>query len=103
MTNSHDAHACAILLQAIGEENRIRILECLWDGPKNVSELSKMLKLKVVNVSHHLGVLKAARLVVAVKEGRFVIHSLAPAYFESKAGKAGILKLGWCDLTMARR
>ena len=43
MTEPNEAQKCADLLQAIGEKNRIRIIECLWDGAKNVSELAKLL------------------------------------------------------------
>src|SRR5215208_7540127 len=81
MTEPTEAQKCADLLQAIGEKNRIRIIECLWDGSKNVSELAKLLKIEIVNVSHHLGVLKSARLVQHEKKGRFVVYSLAPDYF----------------------
>src|SRR6478752_5353375 len=103
MTEPSDAQKCADLLQAIGEKNRIRIIECLWDGSKNVSELAKLLKIEIVNVSHHLGVLKSARLVQHEKKGRFVVYSLAPDYFHSDAGKSGSLNLGWCHLNIPRK
>ena len=103
MTDSNEAQKCADLLQAIGEKNRIRIIESLFSGPKNVSELSKALKIEIVNVSHHLGVLKAQRLVRREKQGRFVIYSLATEYFVSENGKPASLNLGWCHLTIAKK
>ena len=103
MTEPTEAQKCADLLQAIGEKNRIRIIECLWDGSKNVSELAKLLKIEIVNVSHHLGVLKSARLVQHEKKGRYVVYSLSPDYFSAANGKHGSLDLGWCQLTVARR
>ena len=45
------------------EANRIRIIECLRTGSKNVTELAKALNVEIVNVSHHLGVLRTAGLV----------------------------------------
>ena len=103
MTEPNEAQKCADLLQAIGEKNRIRIIECLWDGSKNVSELAKLLKIEIVNVSHHLGVLKSARLVNHEKKGRFVVYSLAPEYFSGESNKHGALNLGWCQLTIPKK
>ena len=103
MTDPSEAQKCADLLQAIGEKNRIRIIECLWDGSKNVSELAKLLKIEIVNVSHHLGVLKSARLVQHEKKGRYVVYSLAPEYFNGDNGKAAQLNLGWCQLTIPHK
>lgn len=104
MTEPNEAQKCADLLQAIGEKNRIRIIECLWDGAKNVSELAKMLKIEIVNVSHHLGVLKAARLVNHEKKGRYVVYSLAPDYFQKENGRTTHhLNLGWCQLSVPRK
>src|SRR5215210_2010017 len=99
MTDPTEAQKCADLLQAIGEKNRIRIIECLWDGSKNVSELAKLLNIEIVNVSHHLGVLKSARLVNHEKRGRYVVYSLAPEYFvPADASARSQLNLGWCQL-----
>jgi ArsR family transcriptional regulator len=103
MTDQAEAQKCADLLQAIGEKNRIRIIECLWEGAKNVSQLADLLKIEIVNVSHHLGVLKSARLVHHEKKGRFVVYSLAPEYFSKDGGKHGSLDLGWCQLTVPRK
>jgi len=105
MTEPKEAEVCATLLQAIGEKNRIRIIECLWDGAKNVSELARLLKIEIVNVSHHLGVLKSARLVQHEKKGRYVLYSLAPEYFTMPADAAANsqLNLGWCQLSIPRK
>lgn len=103
MTEPNEAQKCADLLQAIGEKNRIRIIECLWDGAKNVSELAKLLKIEIVNVSHHLGVLKSARLVQHEKKGRYVLYSLAPEYFNTAdSTTSSQLNLGWCKLSIPR-
>jgi ArsR family transcriptional regulator, nickel/cobalt-responsive transcriptional repressor len=92
------AKNCADLLQAIAEENRLRIIRCLSDGPKNVTELHKMLNEPIVNVSHHLGVLKSNRLVKAEKQGRFVVYSLSPDYFRVGGSKGTQLDLGHCSV-----
>ena len=98
MTDPKQAKACADLLQALAEPNRIRIIDCLRTGPKNVTELAKLLAVEIVNVSHHLGVLRLGKLVQAEKHGRFVVYSLSEEYFVDNNSKATHLNLGWCKI-----
>jgi ArsR family transcriptional regulator, nickel/cobalt-responsive transcriptional repressor len=98
MTDHKQAEKCAELLSAIAEPNRIRIIECLRTGAKNVTELAKMLNIEIVNVSHHLGVLRHAELVQEDKQGRFVFYTLHPNYFKNESVKATYLDLGWCRI-----
>jgi DNA-binding transcriptional ArsR family regulator len=96
MTDHKHAKQCAELLQAIAEPNRIRIIDALRTGQKNVTELAKLLNVEIVNVSHHLGVLRQAGLVQDEKHGRFVVYSLHPKHFTNESSKATSLDLGWC-------
>lgn len=96
MTDKKQAEDCALMLQALAEPNRIRIIECLRTGSKNVTQLAKELGVEIVNVSHHLGVLRNAGLVEDIKDGRFVIYSLHPKVFHNDSSKATYLDLGWC-------
>lgn len=98
MTDLKVAKDCAEMLQAIAEPNRIRIIECLLTGKKNVTELAKQLNVEIVNVSHHLGVLRQAGLVQDEKHGRFVVYSLHPKIFNNDNSKATFLDLGWCRI-----
>ena len=98
MTDTTQAKDCAELLQAIAEPNRIRIIDCLRTGAKNVTQLADLLKVEIVNVSHLLGVLRTARLVHAEKHGRFVIYSLDPKYFTNDTTNATLVDLGWCKI-----
>jgi ArsR family transcriptional regulator len=98
MTDHKDAKKCADLLQAIAEPNRIRIIECLRTGSMNVTQLARALNVEIVNVSHHLGVLRTAGLVHDEKKGRFVEYSLHPKLFNIDNNKATYLDLGWCRL-----
>ena len=102
MSDKVQVKKCADLLQAIAEPNRIRIIECLWEGSKNVTELATLLDVKIVNVSHHLGVLRSAGLVRQEKKGRFVVYSLHPDYFNTTNPTATHLNLGWCQLVIPR-
>ncbi len=101
MNDNSQVEKCADLLQAIAEPNRIRIIECLWSGSKNVTELAHLLDVKIVNVSHHLGVLRAQGLVKQEKKGRFVVYSLHADYFRLN-GKTTHLDLGWCQIVIPR-
>ena len=70
MNDALQADSCARKLRALAEPERLRIVQCLRDGPHNVGELAALLNSEVVNVSHHLGVLRQAGLVKADGVGR---------------------------------
>ncbi len=94
---------CAQLLAALAAPERLKIIRFLADGPHHVSEIADMLAVPAVNVSHHLNVLKQARLIRGRKKGRFVHYSLGPGVLEEVVG-AGIpkeaLNLGCCRLEL---
>jgi DNA-binding transcriptional ArsR family regulator len=95
---------CAVLLSALAAPERLKIMRYLADGPHNVTEIAQMLKLvNIVNVSHHLSVLKHANLITGKKKGRFVWYSLRPGVLEEvvEAGvPADALNLGCCRLEL---
>ena len=96
----HDAlefEDCARRLKALADSERLRIVEALFAGEKNVSELAEELGEEVVNVSHHLGVLKNAGLVHSQRNGRFIIYSLAREVLKSVAAAGlglGLARIG---------
>jgi DNA-binding transcriptional ArsR family regulator len=96
---------CARYLRAVGDPDRLRIIECLRTGPQNVSELASVLKAEMVNISHHLGVLRQAGLVKAEKQGRFVLYRLHPDVFRpaAKARAEDCLDFGCCRIEIPRR
>jgi DNA-binding transcriptional ArsR family regulator len=85
------------MLKALADPDRLKIVQCLQMGPKNVSQLSTLLRRELVNVSHHLGVLRHARLVRATRRGNFVEYSLHPALIPAKQAGEG-LDLGCCRI-----
>jgi DNA-binding transcriptional ArsR family regulator len=91
---------CARLLRALADPDRLRIVRCLWNGPKKVGEVAALLRAPIANVSHHLGVLRHAGLVEAEKQGRFVVYRLPAHVFRpGGAAQAGErLDLGCCRL-----
>jgi ArsR family transcriptional regulator len=93
MTEKKQAEKCAARLHAIAELHRIRIIDCLRVGPMNVTQLAKELEVEIVNVSHHLSVLRSAGHVEDVKEGRYVVYSLSQNVFKNDS-----FHLGWCKV-----
>ena len=101
MDDELQSTACARSLKALADAERLKIMKCLKDGPKNVSELAVMLGRELVNVSHHLGVLRNAGLVRDERHGKFIIYSLHPDVFQRDKGDC--LDLGCCRLELGEK
>ena len=93
------------MLKALADPERLKIVQCLQGGPKNVSELSLLLGEELAKVSHHLGVLRRAGLVEDQKQGKYVRYSLHPDVFRPKEERqaADTLDLGCCRLELPGR
>jgi ArsR family transcriptional regulator len=93
---------CARRLKALADAEQLKIIQCLRTGPKNVSALSELLGSDIANVSHHLSVLRHARLVQDEKQGKFVVYSLHPDVFRPRepGQTADVLDLGCCRLQL---
>jgi ArsR family transcriptional regulator, nickel/cobalt-responsive transcriptional repressor len=93
---------CARFLKALADPDRLRIVQCLQAGPKNVGEIAALLKEELANISHHLGVLRHAGLVQDEKQGKFVVYSLAPEIYRRQKKGQGLdmLDLGCCRLEL---
>lgn len=103
MLTAVDYQDCAARLKALADPERLRIVSCLMAGPKNVSQLADELDDEVVKVSHHLGVLRHARVVRTHKQGKFVVYSLDPQIAGHEAvGDIKTLDLGCCRLDLPR-
>ncbi|KTD54650.1 transcriptional regulator, ArsR family [Legionella sainthelensi] len=63
-------------LHLMGEANRLKLLITCLQGPKSVSELAEQLHLSVPLTSHHLSLLRSARLLVARREGKHIYYSI---------------------------
>jgi DNA-binding transcriptional ArsR family regulator len=93
---------CASRLKALADSDRLRIVSCLFRGPKNVSELASELGEELVKVSHHLGVLRHAGVVQTEKQGKFVVYRLDPeiAATGEDSDEVKTLDLGCCRLDL---
>jgi DNA-binding transcriptional ArsR family regulator len=97
------SESCAEKLKALSEPLRLRIVDLLRGGPKNVGELADALGAEVVIVSHHLGILYHAGLLDREKQGRFVIYRLREGLLDRGPRKANDqLDLGCCRLEIPK-
>ena len=63
--------------KAVSSPKRLELLEILAQGEKTVDALAAEASIDIKLASAHLKVLKAARLVVAEREGRFIAYRLS--------------------------
>ncbi len=67
------------LLRLVSEDTRHALLDALRGGEKTVGQLVAALGDEQSNVSHHLGTLREAGLVLARRDGRSQVYRLADA------------------------
>lgn len=65
--------------KAVSSPKRLEILELLAQGEKSVDALANELSIDIKLTSAHLKALKAARLVSARREGKFMVYQLSGA------------------------
>lgn len=66
----------ADLLSLLGNPARVQIVMELQEGECKVGDLCKKIKARQPTVSHHLGFLRAAKLVTGIRKGREVYYAL---------------------------
>jgi DNA-binding transcriptional ArsR family regulator len=90
---------CAEMLKALSDPIRLRIIDALRAGPKNVGDLAELLNTEIATVSHHLGILHTAGLLDREKQGRHKVYRLREGVLENSTrnGKQ-LLDLGCCRL-----
>jgi DNA-binding transcriptional ArsR family regulator len=75
-TGNAERQRTALVARALADPKRLCVLETLASGERSVSELSRDVGCQVPNMSQHLGVLRAAGLVTARREGTTIYYSL---------------------------
>ena len=88
----------AARLRAVADQTRLRILRSLLSGEKCVLDLSDALGLEQPTVSHHLGLLRSAKLVTTRREGKRVVYAVAPGV-RPVDGDETCLDLGCCQIS----
>lgn len=64
------------LFKALNDPTRREILEMLKDGDLTAGEIADKFNISKPSISHHLDLLRQAKLVTSVKEGQFIYYSL---------------------------
>jgi ArsR family transcriptional regulator, lead/cadmium/zinc/bismuth-responsive transcriptional repressor len=77
-----DDHATALadLFRLLGDPSRLKIVVSCLRTPLAVSDIAEKLDLSVSLVSHHLRLLKGARLVRAERQGKQVFYGADDAH-----------------------
>src|SRR3954463_15843268 len=99
-----NAKRVAGMLAAVGEPTRMLILSRLAQGPHHVGQLAGLIGIPMVNMSHHLGVMRQAGLLDDEKDGRRVVYQFRPEIF-APAGNGdalGTLTVGRYKLTILK-
>ncbi len=86
---------CADKLKVLSDRTRLAVMEYLMEQPSHVGPLGDALKVEQSLLSHHLKVLREAELVVADRDGKAVLYSVAPA---AKTESQRAINLGCCQL-----
>lgn len=65
-----------VIFKALNDPTRRAILELLQQKDMTAGEIANKFNISFPSISHHLDLLKQAKLVVAEKEGQFIYYSL---------------------------
>ena len=77
LTTEDERQRYAAISRALADPKRLCVLECLSQGERSVSDLSREASCQVPNMSQHLAVLRSAGLVESRREGNTVLYRLA--------------------------
>lgn len=84
----------ARLFKAMGDENRLTILQLLHTGERCACRLQEALNISQPTLSHHMRILLDAGLVCARKDGKWIHYSLSEeGAREAKALLCGVLNI----------
>ena len=85
---------CASVLKVLADETRLAVIEQLLSGPMHVGQINESLGVERTLLSHHLRVLRDAKLVTSERDGKHVLYSLATSIQGRRRGRA--INLGCC-------
>lgn len=87
------------IVKAMSDENRLRILMALRGRELCVCTLTELLNLAASTTSKHLSILRQARLIESVKDGKFVYYRLTVP--ESKSYPLVAPAIKWMEESLA--
>ncbi|MBQ1307080.1 MAG: winged helix-turn-helix transcriptional regulator [Erysipelotrichaceae bacterium] len=76
-TDDNTLYDVAELFKNFSDSTRIRILYCLIENERSVTEIADLLNMNQSAISHQLRILKNSKLIKNRREGKTVYYSLA--------------------------
>lgn len=70
------------LIKALDDPTRRRIIELLRKRDMTAGEIAEHFNISKPSISHHLDLLKQAKLIFGEKEGQFITYSLNTTVFQ---------------------
>lgn len=82
---NHDDHIpqLADIFNLLGDPTRLRIVMSCLDAPLSVTQIAQTLNVSTSLISHHLRLLRAARLIHAVRQGKQIFCSVADEHIST--------------------
>jgi DNA-binding transcriptional ArsR family regulator len=71
-----------LLLKGLDDPTRRKIIELLKKRDMTAGEIADHFNMSKPSISHHLDLLKQAKVIVGVKEGQFITYSLNTTVFD---------------------
>ena len=75
--SQNDITILAETFRLLGDPSRLRILLCCLTGPISVGDIAERLELSLSLVSHHLRLLRGARLVKGVRQAKHIFYEIS--------------------------
>jgi DNA-binding transcriptional ArsR family regulator len=90
----------ATQLRALADPARLRLMACLLNEEKSVCVLADEAQMSIYMASHHLSVLRGARLLATRRQGKYIFYSVPPEFLansDSADAARRQIDLGWCQ------
>ena len=71
----------SLMLKALGDENRLMIVEMLSCGELCACKILARFKISQPTLSHHMKILRSSGLIASRKDGKWMHYSLVPEKF----------------------
>ena len=75
--SQNDVTILAETFRLLGDPSRLRIMLCCMKGSSSVGDIAETLELSQSLVSHHLRLLRGARLVRGERQAKHIFYSIA--------------------------
>lgn len=82
LESEEDVSQLAYLFSLMGDTSRLRIILTCLHSPISVSDIAEKLELSQSLVSHHLRLLRAARIVRSERRGKQIFYVAADAHIQ---------------------